>query len=55
MKNKWYCYICGKHLGKAYYLVSANESTDRVFLVCFGNKCEYQIEEGYILTKIKEL
>jgi len=32
---KWYCYICGKLIdSKSLFLVSMNESTDRVFVLC---------------------
>lgn len=52
--KEWYCYICGKKLDNNYHLVSGNKSTDRVFLVC-DNKCVDQIEEEYLIIKIKEI
>lgn len=52
MIKNWYCYVCGKTLGKEYNLVSLNESTDRVFLTC--DDCIDSIDMNPIIVKVKE-
>ena len=52
--KKWYCYVCGKTLTEEYYLISLNESTDRVFLCCDKCLSSVKTDNAYI-QKIKEI
>jgi len=46
MDQKWYCYICGKKIGKRFCLWSMGEREDRVFLVHAEEKCRIQVTTG---------
>ena len=48
----WYCYVCGKVLGKIFSLASMSNSTDRVFLA--HTKCSVQIGDSFIMDVEKK-
>ena len=49
-KEKWYCWRCGKPIGKKFFLWSMSDRTDRVFITHKG-MCENGMNYGdiYIL------
>ena len=47
---KFYCYCCGKDIRKAFYLVTMQIPTDRVFLCCYN--CIEQLDKDVIITSI---
>ena len=52
----WYCYVCGKAIGKVFALMSMAERTDRVFLVC-SPACTARVEDVIVLPveRIEEM
>jgi hypothetical protein len=52
-KHKWYCWHCGKPIGKNFVLWSLSDRTDRIFIMCNDPFCLEMLLQGNEIYIIK--